>query len=266
MKTRGIFFPVLILIASQMGEHLAAQDPSALVVMQKSDEQSKAHDERADLTMLLVNSGGKERTRKVQWVTKTDARNNRSSLIRFLSPADVEGTGFLSLEYAGREDDQWLYLPALKKVRRISASNETDNFIGSDFTYEDLDREDLDQYAYTSLGAEKIDNADCYVVQAVPNNEQKKKESGYSKRSIYVRKDNFTVVQTKYYDKNGELLKVLRGTDVRLAKGTDKWRAYRLELNNLRTGHKTILTFQNVAINRGIDQEFFTQRYLERAN
>ncbi|MFQ6116110.1 MAG: outer membrane lipoprotein-sorting protein, partial [bacterium] len=109
------------------------QDLSALEIMKKNDQQRKSRDERVELTMKLINRKGKERVRKVSQVTMTDASDNQKSLIRFLSPADVKGTRLLTIEHSNRDDDQWLYLPALKKVRRISASDQSDNFMGTDF-------------------------------------------------------------------------------------------------------------------------------------
>lgn len=243
-----------------------AQNLSAKVIMEKNDEQANAKDEQMQLTMTLINSKGKQLVRKIEQINKTDNNKNRSSLIKFLAPADVKGTGFLSIEYTGKEEDQWLYLPALKKTRRISSSDETDNFMGSDFTFEDLGGEDLQDFDYKLLGSSIIDGADCYHIEATPNNDKKKKESGYQKREIFVRKDNYVSVSIKFYNKEGILEKNYKASEVKQVPGTDKWRAYRMELENLKTKHKTILGLQNVLINKGVQAELFTQRNLERGN
>ena len=181
-----------------------------------------------------------------------------------MSPADVKGTGFLSIENGNRDDDQWLYLPALQKVRRISASNETDNFIGSDFTFEDLQEEEIDQYDYKLIGAKDIDGLPCYHIQAVPGNDKKRKESGYSKRDIFINKENLMILQTNFYNKQGEVSKVYKAASIKQIGNTGKWRAYRMVVENLKTHNKTILQFQNYVINKGIDNEYFSQRYLEK--
>ncbi|MFQ6084073.1 MAG: outer membrane lipoprotein-sorting protein [Candidatus Aminicenantia bacterium] len=240
------------------------QDLSAREIMKKNDQQRKADDERLELVMKLINKKGKERVRQVIQITKTDAEGNQKSLIRFLSPADVKGTGLLTIEHSDRDDDQWLYLPALKKVRRISASDQSDNFMGSDFAYEDMGTEEMGNYDYRLIKTEILDGVKCYVIEAVPNNDKEKKESGYSEREIWIDKDNFVGVQIKYYDKKGELLKIFKASDIRLIDGTNKWRAHRMEMENIKTSHKTVLLFDNFVINKGIEDKFFTQRYLER--
>lgn len=245
-------------------KYIFGQDFSALEIMKKNDQQRKSRDERVELTMKLINRKGKERVRKVSQFTMTDASDNQKSLIRFLSPADVKGTGLLTVEHSNRDDDQWLYLPALKKVRRISASDQSDNFMGTDFAYEDLGSEELENYDYKLLGTENLDGVECYLIEAVPNNEKEKKASGYSKRHLWIRRDNFVGILIKYYDKKGELLKIFKASDIRLIEGTNKWRAHRMEMENVQTRHKTVLLFDNFAINQGLKGKLFTQRYLQR--
>jgi outer membrane lipoprotein-sorting protein len=261
MKTTIIFF--LFLISSFTSRAL---EYSAYEIMEKSDEQSSAKDESMLLTMGLVNSKGKEMVRKIEQITRQDNNKNRSLIIKFLAPADVKGTGFLSLEHKDREDDQWLYLPALNKTRRISASDETDSFMGSDFTFEDLNREDLKDYSYTLKGEVTHDETACYLIEAIPNNEKKKKESGYSKREITVRKDNFVIVHVKFYGKDGQPSKIFKASNVKQVPGSPKYRAYKLEMEDLKNKHKTYLTLENIKIDKGVSADLFTQRYLERAN
>jgi len=239
-------------------------DLSAREIMKKNDQQQKTDDEQLELVMRLINKKGKERVRKVTQITKTDTDDNQKFLIRFLSPADVKGTGLLTIEHKDRNDDQWLYLPALKKVRRISASDQSDNFMGSDFAYEDLGTEEMENYDYSLIKSEILDGVECYVIKAVPNNDREKKESGYSKREIWIRKDNFVAIQIKYYDKKGEFLKIFKASDIRLIEGTDKWRTHQMTMENVKTKHKTVLIFNNFAINKGIKDSLFTERYLRR--
>ena len=257
----GVFI-TLLSVNITLGQ--SQPQPDARGIMQKNDQQRKADDERLQLVMKLINKRGKERVRRVTQITKTDADGNEKSLIRFLSPADVKGTGLLTIEHSDRDDDQWLYLPALKKIRRISASDKSDNFMGSDFAYEDLASEEMENYDYKLLKNETVDGVDCYVIEAVPNNDKEKKESGYSKREIWIRKDNFVGIRTKYYDRKGELLKIFRTSDIRMIDGSDKWRAHRMDMENIKTAHKTVLLFSNFVINKGIEDKFFTKRYLER--
>ncbi|MBI4831919.1 MAG: outer membrane lipoprotein-sorting protein [Candidatus Lindowbacteria bacterium] len=177
----------------------------------------------------------------------------------------MKGVGLLTVEYSARDDDQWLYLPALRKVRRISASDQGDNFMGTDFTYEDIRSEKLDQHQYTVARSETIDGHDCYVIEAVPSTEKQKKESGYSRREIWVRKDIFLTVQTKYYDKKGEHFKTEVRTDV-VEVCPNIYRPNFMEMKNLKTKHTTQLGFDERKINKGLNDTIFTERELQLAN
>jgi len=266
MKTTRIFSLVIALALLSGNHEISAQELTAKAIMEKNDQQRTTEDERVDLIMKLINKKGKERLRKITRLAKTDAVGNEKSLIRFLSPADVKGTGLLTIENTGRDDDQWLYLPALRKVRRISASNRSDSFMGSDFTYEDLGPEKLEDYDYSLIKTEVVDEVECFLIAAVPNNAKEKKASGYSKRHLWIRQDNFVVIRTDFYDKKGELAKTFTASDIRLIAGTGKWRAHRMEMKNLKTGHRTVLLFENFAINQGVKDDLFTRRYLKRGS
>ncbi len=233
-------------------------------VMKKNEAQILANDEQFEIMMTLTNDKGKNRVRELKQVTKRDNLNNRSSLITFSSPADVKGTGFLAIENPKAEDDQWLYLPALNKTRRISAADKSDNFMGSDLAYEDLDTEETSEYDYKLTGSKTIGNVDHFVIEATPNNAKKKKESGYSKRILFVRKDNYMFSLIKYFDKNNELVKELQAADIRIAKDSKKWRAYKIIVNNIKTGHKTTLVYKNIIINKGVSNDAFSKRNLEK--
>lgn len=233
-------------------------------VMKKNEAQILANDEQFEIMMTLTNDKGKNRVRELKQVTKRDNLNNRSSLITFSSPADVKGTGFLAIENQKAEDDQWLYLPALNKTRRISAADKSDNFMGSDLAYEDLDTEEISEYDYKLTGSKTIGNVDHFVIEASPKSVKKKKESGYSKRILFVRKDNYMFSLIKYFDKNNELTKELQAADIRLAKDSKKWRAYKIVVNNIKTGHKTTLVYKNIAINKGVNDDAFSKRNLEK--
>lgn len=244
-----------------------AQSLTGYDIMVKHDEQLKSNDESATILMKLIDKKGRERVRNLSQEIITLDDNNRSTMIRFISPADVRGTGFLSIENTGRDNDQWLYLPALRKSRRISASDQTDNFVGSDFTYEDIEAEDIEAYEYKLIGSKTVDDQDYFLIEAFPGTETKKKETGYSKRELYLNKENFLVMQVKFYDKNGEYVKNLLASEVKLVQGTtDKWRANLLVMKNLNTEHTTRLEFSDYKINVGLDADLFTFRYLERGN
>jgi hypothetical protein len=239
------------------------EELTARQIIEKEELLNKGRDEFNNMSMKLINSRGQERNRKVEYYRKTDKDDNDSVLMRFLEPADVRGVGLLTIEQSDRDDDQWLYLPALKKVRRISSSDQTDNFMGTDFTYEDIRTEKLDKHEYKIVGSEVLDGHDCYIIEAVPAIEAQKKESGYSRREMWIRKDILLSVQIKYYDRKGEFFKIgIRRDIVEVA--PDIYRPNFMEMKNLKTNHTTQLIFDNRRINQGIDDIIFTQRELKR--
>jgi outer membrane lipoprotein-sorting protein len=246
---------------------LWAQEPAPLTgreIMEKYKAQDRTNDSSVEIRMTLINSRGGKRERQLTQVTKTDKQDNRKTLIRFLSPADVAGTGFLSIEHRDRDDDNWLYLPALRKVRRIASSDKTDSFMGTEFTYEDLDPEDLDAHEYKLLGSDSVDGVEAWIVEAVATDPKRAKESGYRKRELWISKDHYVIIEMKYYDKKGAYVKILKATEIKQVPGTDKWRAHRLIMEDVRKGNKTVLELANYKINQGVPDKYFSQRYLKR--
>jgi len=254
-----MFLTLLLGNNPALGQNLSARE-----IMKKNDQQRIAKTEQLELEMKLINKKGKTRVRRVTQIKKMDASGNEKSLIRFLSPADVKGTGLLTIEHTDRDDDQWLYLPALRKVRRISASDKSESFVGTDFAYEDLKNEELENYDYKLLKDDVLENHDCYVIEAVPATSKEKEESGYNKREIWIDKTNFVNIQTKFYNKKDAFYKIFKADDIQLIEGTTKWRAHQMVMENLKTKHKTILLFNNIVINKDIADKIFTQRYLEK--
>lgn len=264
MKHLQYTLPLMIFLSLTLltsGQNLSADD-----IMQNYKEHEHTNDSNVNLNMSLISENGSSREREVVWYSKTDNNDNKKQLIRYLSPADVKGTGFLAIENENGEDDNWLYLPVLRKVRRISAADKTDNFMGTEFTYEDLEDEDLDDYSYSLKGTGKINDIDTYVIEAVPASADKKENSGYGKRELWISKDKFIVLQIKFYDRNGGLIKIFNAEDIRQIPGSNKWRTYKLTMKNIQNNKSTILEFSDYKINTGIDDSFFTKRYLKRVN
>jgi hypothetical protein len=244
---------------------LSAQTLTARQIIERNDAMQTVSDETVSFRMKLINKRGQERERQMSWVRRND-EGSESALIRFTAPADVRGTALLSIENPGREDDQWLYLPALQRSRRISASNQSDSFVGSDFAFEDLRPEEMADFTYTLLREEALDGTPAYVVEAVPATEERKKESGYGRREIWIRKDNFVIVRVDFYDRQGEALKEFRASEIRPVVGSRSWRAHTMEMRNRKTGHATILTFEDFVIDSGVSGDTFSLRRLERGS
>ncbi len=136
--------------------------------------------------------------------------------------------------------------------------------MGSDFSYEDIEQNDLDDYEYALLREEKLDGIMCYIIQSTPIDEQVMQETAYSKAEVWIRKDNYVSTKVNFYNKKGDLIKIMNSNDIRLLDGADKWRAHLIEMQNVKTGHHTELLYKDIKINRGVADKYFTQRYLER--
>ncbi|WP_255989747.1 outer membrane lipoprotein-sorting protein [Chitinolyticbacter albus] len=254
----------LTTICAVLAFHLAA--PAAMAataqeIMSLYDKQSRADAEQVKLTMRLVNPQGKVRQRTINYQTKTNEQGKQNSLLRFVEPADVRGTALLTLEHAQDDDDRWLYLPAMRKVRRIAATEDNENFMGSDFAYEDIDFEELANNSYTLLKSEMVAGTDTWVIQATPT-PQSRDKSGYSKRVLWIRKDNYAVVQVDYYDKKDELFKKRQATGLAEVDQSGKWRPKRQEMLNTKTGHKTEIVYEDYRIGGQISDDVFSQRTL----
>jgi hydrophobe/amphiphile efflux-3 (HAE3) family protein len=261
---RAAVSSVVLIGLLTLAQAASAQAPTGKQIIERNDAMRSVDDEQVELGMQLINKQGQKRDRRVSWMVKNDAQRNQKGLIRFTAPPDVRGTSLLSIENSDREDDQWLFLPALKKSRRISAAGKSDSFVGSDFAYEDLGAEDIDQHDYRLLREDALDGTPVYVVEATPNNDQRRKESGYSRREIFVRKDNAAIARIDFYDRQKELLKVLKARDIHQVPSTKTWRAQTIEMANQKTGHTTVIVYGPFVINKGISDDTFSIRELER--
>lgn len=243
-----------------------AADLDAHGIMEKNFFVTKTKAIKSANTMLLINDKGQTRERKTRSVSKLQNNGTDSNLlITFEAPADIKGTGFLQLEHSDGDDDLWIYLPALKKSRRLVANNKKDGFVGSDFSYGDILLPKVDLYQHTLLRSEVIDGHDCYAVQSLPKDDTTKRNSGYSKKITWARKDNFLETKVEYYDLTERLLKTQAVSEHKLIEpDTQRWIAQRREMVNHQTGHKTVFTFDRTESGMTIPDSLFTTRTLER--
>lgn len=256
---------ILLLLLSAVAWPAGADEaPTGREIMERNEALQTARDEQVDVTMKLILRRGRERVREVVQVIQTGDDGLQKALIRFTGPADVRGTGLLTIEHAEREDDQWFYLPALRRTRRITPVDQTESFMGTEFTFEDMKDEDLDDFRYTRTGSETVGGAEAWIVEAVPATDAVAEDSGYSKRRLWVRKSDHVVARVEYYDGDGELAKIYTATEIAPVEGTGKSRARRVSMRDVDNDHETILLFENFRIDQGVDGSIFTQRYLER--
>jgi outer membrane lipoprotein-sorting protein len=257
MKRTLIFAAtILVIVGPGLG-----QEASARWIMEQNYAQNRIEDMEAEFVMKLVHPKGHERIRQVVLYAKTDTDGLDKSLIRFMSPADVRGVGLLSLDTKEREN-QWLYLPALQRVRRISSSQKSDSFMGSDFSYEDLESRELEDYEYTLTGVEELDGIECYTIQALPVESLKQTGTAYGRLEMWIEKEHFLTVRVDFLDPKNVLLKKMKLLDIRQIEGSEKWRGYIIEMRNVKTGHRTELRYERIKLNTGLEDDLFTERTL----
>jgi len=244
----------------------ATSSLSARDIMEKNFFVSKVSSMQFDSVMVLINDKGQRRERNSTNIVKLQPNGVDSKfLIAFSTPADIKGTGFLQIEHIDGDDDLWIYLPALKKSRRLVANNKKDSFVGSDFSYGDISLPKVDKYHHVLLRTEAVDGADCFVVESTPVDDTVRSNSGYSRKVTWVRKDNFLESKVEYYDLANRLLKtqiIQKPQLVEPRKG--RWFALYRQMTNQQTGHRTTLSIEKVNTGVKVPDDLFTVRSIER--
>lgn len=244
----------------------AAGDPDATEIVRRNFVVDKVPDSRAEITMTLVSESGTRRERSTISLSKLLPNGtDRQRIIRFMAPAEVKGTATLLIEHAAGDDDIWIYLPALHKVRRLIANNKKDSFVGTDFSYGDIIGHRVEDWTYQLLGRETVASSETYVIEAIPRSDDVRETSGYGKRKIWIRTDNHVAVKATFWDSGGALVKEFEATDIRqIEPKTDKWQAFHLTMHNRQSGHRTELVFSKFEVGVGLRDEEFSERYLEK--
>jgi outer membrane lipoprotein-sorting protein len=243
-----------------------AVQPTGREVMERVDARDDGDNQLQDMEMILIDKRGNERVREIRSMRR-DVGEDTQSIMFFLSPADVRETGFLTYDYDGvdKDDDQWLYLPALKKTKRIASGDKSGSFMGSDFSYADMTDRELDLYDYELLQEGEVDGHPVWIVQAIPNSEKEIDETGYTKSIFFVRKDNDVVVRAKSWVKKGQRNKYMEVKTLEQIDGI--WVPTEMTMTTKKgnaTLHRTILRSSNVHFNQELPEDEFTVRRLEK--
>lgn len=215
---------------------------------------------RVNLTMTLTNRHGQESVRELSTETLEQIEDGDKSLIVFRSPADVRGTSTLTYTHKTGSDDQWLFLPSIQRVKRISSDNKSGPFMGSEFAYEDLSSQEIEKYTYKYLKDDQIDGINTYLVERYPVDPK----SGYARQKVWYNKDNYRVEKVEFYDRKDALLKTLTYEGYKAYLGKH-WRASVFNMLNHQTGKSTRLDFQDYEFAVGLSDVDFTQNSLKRA-
>lgn len=260
------YLNLLLLMALFQTSAISAELPTGDSIAQKINARDEGVAVARYLKMEMTDRRGKTRVRETRAYRKYFGDEKRTA-IYYLKPKNIKDTAFLTYDYADKEkdDDQWLYLPAMRKVRRISASDRGDYFLGTDFSYEDIKLEtrvSLTDYTRKTLSESEVDGVHCYVVEETAIDQDTAEELGHSKRESCVDDSIWIVRKSQYWDLQNKLLKTTYFRDISKVQGI--WTAHTIEVENHKTGHKTKFTFSEVDYNEAVSDSVFTQNALKR--
>jgi len=234
----------------EMGRHI-------FVTQEEMDQGYR--DDKTSMDMTLINAAGQKSQRRMDRRTFEMEKDGDKTLMTFQHPRDIKGTGLLTFEHIQGDDDQWLYLPALKRVKRIASKNKSGSFVGSEFSYEDLSSNEPEKYNYKYLREDSYQGQPVWVVERYP----KDPNSGYTKIVTWVNHSNYQTVKQEYFDRKGSPLKIQFNNHIQQYLGKF-WRPNEIIMENLQTKKKTVLKFEDWEFQQDLKESFFTKRSLER--
>jgi len=251
-KISALIFSLLFLLALPLFA-LTGRD-----IMQKVKDTNNANSTHSLIKLQLIDKNNSVSSRIIEMFETKNSKGESLSLIIFHSPASVKNTRFLSIENKGRDNDQWIYLPALKRVRRIAASEGNKPFMGTDLTYNDMGSRNIDDDIYTLTGEKNFNGRNCYIVESVPKNTGK---SQYSKRISWIDKERTILLKMQMYDKEGKFIKAMLMENIKTIQG--HWTPLKTSMENVQTHHKTIITITKLMYDEKLPSGIFTTRFLQ---
>lgn len=257
---KGIIL-VFSLVAFSAAAFAQTAEEKGLAIAVEADKRDQGWSDQATTSkMILRNSQGDESTREIRGKALEVKGDGDKSLTIFDTPRDVKGTAFLSFTHTLKADEQWLYLPALKRVKRISSSNKSGPFMGSEFSYEDISSQEVEKYKYKFIKDDKLNGRDVFVIERFPQY----KKSGYTKMVTWVDKEMYQPLKIEFYDRKKSLLKTL--TQHEYKQHLNKyWRPSRLEMVNHQTGKSTTLIWKSYKFKNGFKSRDFDRNSLKRS-
>jgi len=255
-KRITILMATLLLITATAA---GADDRGRTIAEEMDRRDSGFGDYRADVTMVIISASGQKIRRLMHIQALERADDGDRSLIRFSSPPDVRGTALLTYSHLNRSDDQWIYLPALRRIKRIASRNKSGPFLGSEFAYEDLSSYEVDKYRYRYLRDEPCADTECFVVERRPLD----RHSGYRRQVVWIDRPNYRQRKIVFYDRHDKRLKTLTFSDYQQYAGRF-WRARALHMVNHQRQRETWLYWQNYRFGTGLSASDFTRTALKR--
>ncbi len=240
---------------------LQAKRLSGYSIMRRQEKYQDCRAEYEQQSILLIDKNGRKEMRKAKNYMREVKKDVHKSLVVFLAPSRIRGTSLLTWQNKKRQDDQWLYQPARRKMQRISEGSKKNYFMGTDYTYEDMQSEELKDFYYKRLRDRTLDGKACFVVAAYPKTKHKKRETNYSKRVLWIRKRYYYTIQVKFYDKRGRYMKLQRNRKFRRVHGR-VFRPNESVMINHRLKHKTLIKVTRRRVNHRISSSVFSQNHV----
>ncbi len=259
---RYLYYLLIIFITVPYTAAAETPEEKGLEIAKEADSRVDGFESlTVNMLMTLKNRHGQESIRKIRMRTLEVEGDGDKSLTIFDNPKDVKGTAFLNFTHKTGDDDQWLYLPALKRVKRISSRNKSGSFMGSEFSYEDFSSQEVEKYSYRWIRDEVYEGQECFIVELYPVD---RKNSGYTKQVTWVDKKEYNTLKIEFYDRKNSHLKTLTFSDYK--KYLDKfWRPDRLQMVNHQNGKSTRLEFVDYKFQTGLKDSDFSKNALKRA-
>lgn len=238
--------------------HAGPAEDKGLEIARKADKANEGFaTEKGAMTLELINAHGDVTKRKMRFEVVEGKDDGDKSLSVFDWPADVKGTKLLTFTHKKGDDDQWLFLPAVKRVKRIASSNRSGSFMGSEFAFEDLAGQEVEKYTYKHLDDVKLDGRDCWRIERVPTD----KNSGYKRQVVWMDKEYLNAIKIEFYDRKNELLKVSVFSGYK--KQGKFWRFDKIAVENVQTKKKSVLAWENRELGTKVDASRFDSAALE---
>ncbi|WP_022852108.1 outer membrane lipoprotein-sorting protein [Limisalsivibrio acetivorans] len=257
---------ILMIMTFALTGYAFEDEPEAREIMQKVQDRDDGDDITSDMKMILIDKNGSERVRDMRSFSK-DKGEDTMQLMFFTSPADVKDTGFLTYDYddPDKDDDQWLYLPALKKTKRIASDDKSGSFMGSDFNYSDMTERELPDWRFRIIKEMNVKGEDVWVIEAEAVSEAVADETGYSKSYLFIRKDNYTLTRAVHWENTGGDMKYL--DVIKMEKIDGIWMNREVHMTKKSgnvTKHKTVMKIDNIKLYQDLSEDMFTIRRLEK--
>lgn len=258
MRTIGMLLAALFTLSTQP---IAAKELSGKEIIEVHRKRHTVRSAADEVVMLLVDGSGNKKVRTLRSYAKQFEDGLTRTLVVFVEPKDLEGTALLTWELGKGQHKQWIYLPGQTALQLIAERARRSAFMGSDFTYEDLQPDRIENYEYSAPKSETVDGADCHVIEVTPASEEKRKDSSYGKRVVWIRKDIFFTVKIEYFDRSNRHVKTQINQGLVNVEG-DVWFSEKVLMETLKTGHKTLVGVRKKQINIPLEDSMFTEKYI----